>query len=127
MADDITKVSISAVDAYAGENSIPGVGFRPAGAALGVSAWGMNVIEIDAGVENYPRHSHAKDGQEEVYVVLDGGGTMDTAGGSHAVTRGDMVRVASDVERKWIAGDDGLTLLALGGTPGRAYTPGMGG
>ncbi|MCB0882057.1 MAG: cupin domain-containing protein [Thermoleophilia bacterium] len=127
MADEITQVNIRSVEPYEGPNSIPGVGFRPAGAALGVSAWGMNVIDIDAGVTGYPRHSHAKDGQEEVYVVMSGAGTLETDGGSHAVNQGDMVRVPSDVERHWTAGGEGITLLALGGTPGEPYTPGMGG
>ena len=32
-----------------------------------------------------------------------------------------LIRVAADTKRKFLAGRDGLRLLAIGGTPGQAY------
>ena len=37
------------------------------------------------------------------------------------LSRGDMVRVPFHVKRKFITRDVGVTLLALGATPGEAY------
>ena len=120
---EITVQRIADVDYYKGPNAIPGIRFRPAGRALGVSAWGMNVIEIDAGCTAYPEHDHAKDGQEEVYVVLEGSATLQLGAESLAVEEGMMVRVGPGERRKFVPGPDGVVLLALGGTPGKAYEP----
>jgi hypothetical protein len=37
--------------------------------------------------------------------------------------RGDMVRVAPEVTRKFVTRESSATLLALGATPGKAYEP----
>lgn len=110
---------ISEVQPYSGKNAIEGMRFRPFGRALGVSAWGMNVIEIDPGCEKYPEHDHAKDGQEEVYIVLRGSASVNGA----QVSEGMAVRVPPNEKRKFIPGPQGVTLLALGATPGKAYEP----
>jgi mannose-6-phosphate isomerase-like protein (cupin superfamily) len=90
---------------------------------MGVSAWGMNVIELDAGCEGYPEHDHSHDGQEEVYVVLEGSAVLVTGGDEHPAGVGDMVRVPAEVTRKWVTRDQPVRLLALGATPGQAYAP----
>ena len=120
---DITTRRITDVDAYQGPGTLPGIRFRPAGRALGVSAWGMNVIEIDAGCALYPEHDHVKDGQEEVYVVLAGSATLQHEGEAIDLAQGAMVRVGPAQKRKFVPGPAGVTLLALGGTPGKAYEP----
>lgn len=89
---EVTVKKIEDVDWYKGDKAIPGMRFRPAGRALGVSAWGMNVIEIDSGCEKYPEHDHLKDGQEEVYVVLRGTATLRTEGGEQKMEAGAMAR-----------------------------------
>ncbi|MNC90064.1 Cupin domain protein [compost metagenome] len=89
--------------------------------ALGVSAWGMNVLELDPGCTGYPEHDHEKDGQEEVYVVLDGALTLQAAGEERTLGRGDFVRVGPETRRKFVTGSSGATLLAIGATPGKAY------
>jgi mannose-6-phosphate isomerase-like protein (cupin superfamily) len=114
---DVQTARVDGVPAYEGEKAIPGIRFRPTGRALGVTAWGMNVIEIDAGCTRYPEHDHAKDGQEEVYVVLDGDGTVEAGGERTALTRGTLVRVGPSVKRKFLPGPRGIVLLALGATP----------
>jgi len=59
---------IEEISYYTGPNAIPGIRFHSAGRELGVTAWGMNVLEIDAGCTGYPEHDHASDGQEEVWI-----------------------------------------------------------
>lgn len=116
-----------AIDPYAGEHAIPGIRFRPAAAALGVQSWGMNVLELDPGCTGHPEHDHKSDGHEELYVVLSGAGTLRAGDDEHPLAIGDMAHVPGELRRKLIAGPEGLTVLALGGTPGQAYAPSMGG
>lgn len=119
----VTVEHISDIQHYQGEGEIPGIRFRPAKMAMGVSAWGMSVIELDAGCEGYPEHDHSHDGQEEVYVVLEGSAVLVAEGAEHPVGVGDMVRVPPEVTRKWVTRDQPVRLLALGATPGQAYAP----
>ena len=125
--EQVTVTRIEDIAAYAGEHEIPGIRFKPARQALGVSSWGMNVLELDAHCEGYPEHDHASDGHEEVYVVLHGEAVLVAGGVEHALREGAMVRVAGEVRRKIVTGAHGVTILALGGTPGKAYAASMGG
>jgi len=106
---------------YQGPNAIRGIRFHGAGRDLGVTAWGMNVIDIEAGCTAYPEHDHTKDGQEEVYVILKGSGTIECGGEKTALTEGMLVRVGPSTRRKIVPGPQGITVLALGATPGQAY------
>jgi mannose-6-phosphate isomerase-like protein (cupin superfamily) len=82
---------------------------------------GHERLEIDAGCSAYPEHDHAKDAQEEVYVVLRGSGTLDAGDEKIGVTTGMLVRVGPLQKRKFLPGPQGIVLLAIGGTPGQAY------
>jgi len=106
---------------FQGPHAIPGIHFHLAGRDLGVTAWGMNVIDIEAGCTAYPEHDHTKDGQEEVYVVLKGSGTLDCSGEKTSLAEGMLVRVGPSTKRKFFPGPQGITLLAIGATPGQAY------
>jgi uncharacterized cupin superfamily protein len=118
---DVKARRIEEIPHYEGEGAIPGIKFHTAGRELGVSAWGMNVIEIEAGTTKYPQHDHAKDGQEEVYVVLEGGGTLEVGADRVALARGTLVRVGPKETRRILPGPQGIVVLAIGGTPGRPY------
>jgi mannose-6-phosphate isomerase-like protein (cupin superfamily) len=118
---DVTVKKLEEVEPYSGPNAIPGMKFRPTGRGLGVSAWGMNVIEIEAGCMGYPEHDHLKDGQEEVYALLRGSATLQAGGKEWPMEQGTMVRVGPDTRRKFVPGPKGAVLLALGATPGKAY------
>lgn len=124
---DVTVKAIGEIDAYAGEHEIPGIRFRPARQALGVASWGMNVLELDPGCTGYPEHDHAADGHEEVYVVLKGSAVLHAGGEERTLSEGQLVRVGPRIKRKFVTRETGVTLLALGGTPGQAYRPSMGG
>lgn len=119
----ITIKNVSDMPHYQGEHTIPGIRFRPARQAIGISAWGMNVADFDPNTTGYPEYDHQHDGQEEVYLVLEGSIVLQADGKEQVLKRGDMVRVAPEVTRKFITRESSATLLALGATPGKAYEP----
>ncbi len=119
-----TKISkISEIQHHTGEHTIAGIRFKPARQAMGVSAWGMNVIEFDPRCDGYPEHDHKHDGQEELYVVLEGSIVLIADGSETVIEKGTLVRVAPESRRKFVTREHGATLLALGATPGKAYAP----
>jgi mannose-6-phosphate isomerase-like protein (cupin superfamily) len=120
---DLTVKTIEEMPYYTGPNAVQGIRFHSAAKALGVTAWGMGVIEIDAGCEKYPEHDHVKDGQEEVYVLLRGSATMRSDGRDYPMEPGAFVRVPPGQKRKILPGPKGATMLAIGSTPGKAYEP----
>lgn len=120
---DVTIKRIDEVEPYRGPNTLAGIQFRPAGRAVGVTAFGLNVLNLAPGATTYFEHDHAKDGQEEVYVLLEGSATLRAREREYPVKPGMLVRVGPGVQRKWLPGDRGATLLAIGATPGKAYEP----
>jgi quercetin dioxygenase-like cupin family protein len=119
---DVTVKKIDEVGFFQGPGAREGIKFRHAGSDLGVESLGINVLELDGGCTEYPEHDHAGDGQEEVYVVLSGSGTLHAGGEAYALAPGAIARVAPGVNRRWVT-EDGVILLALGGVPGKAYVP----
>jgi quercetin dioxygenase-like cupin family protein len=119
----VTIKRIDEIDYYKGPNAIKGIRFRSAAKELGVTAWGMNVLELEPNCVNYPEHDHVGDGQEEVYVVLRGSARLRAGEVDHRVEAGSLVRVAPGQKRLWITEGEGVTLLAIGATPGQAYQP----
>jgi mannose-6-phosphate isomerase-like protein (cupin superfamily) len=132
---DVTHTPIEEVEVLQGFERI---GMRRVAAALGVSSLGISIEELDPGADEYPEHDHAEEGiggrmfaqrpqqlgQEEIYVALRGSGTLEADGEAYPVDPDHIVRVGPTVKRKITAGPDGLRLLAIGATPGRAYDPG---
>src|SRR5438270_12440529 len=51
-----------------------GGAFKRARAELGVSSFGMQVLDLPPGLEQYAGHDHSEDRREEVYVALRGCG-----------------------------------------------------
>jgi mannose-6-phosphate isomerase-like protein (cupin superfamily) len=98
-----------------------GGGYKRARAELGVSAFGMQVLDFPPNADQYPEHDHAHDGQEEVYVPLRGSGEIEIDGERHRLEPDLVVRVAPGVKRMIRTGDEPLRLLALGGVPGAPY------
>lgn len=63
-------------------------------------------------------------GQEELYLVLSGKATFNVDGEPIYATAGTMVFVRDPAaQRSAIAKEEGTTILAIGGTPGKAYEP----
>src|SRR6185295_13572911 len=111
-------VTIKQIDELQGHEGL----FLYAGRALGVTAWGMNVLKLPAAWADYPEHDELKTGQEEVYVVLSGSATLHTGGREWPLKAGHLARVAPAEKRKLVPGREGVVLLVIGGTPGKAYT-----
>ena len=101
--------------------AIYGGSFKRARAELGVSSFGMQVIDLPPSVTGYPEHDHGQDGQEEVYVVLRGSADRDIDGEHVSIGPDTLVRVAAGTKRKVVPGDQGARLLVIGGTPGQVY------
>lgn len=98
-----------------------GGGFVKARAELGVTAFGMQVIQLPPGYSDYPEHDHAESAQEEVFVALGGSGWMDIDGERVELDGDTLVRVGPQARRKVYAGPQGLRMLAIGGAPGKPY------
>jgi hypothetical protein len=98
-----------------------GGGFVKARAELGVTAFGMQVIQLPPNFSDYPEHDHAESGQEEVFLAIGGSGWIDIDGERVDVDGDTLVRIGPDVKRKIYSGPEGLRLLAIGGCPGEAY------
>jgi mannose-6-phosphate isomerase-like protein (cupin superfamily) len=98
-----------------------GGAFKKVRAELGVTSFGVQVIEIPPDVTQYPEHDHAESGQEEVFGVLAGSGKIVIGGEEVALEPDVYVRVAPDEPRKIYSGPEGLKLIAIGGVPGKPY------
>jgi uncharacterized cupin superfamily protein len=135
-ADDVTHSKID--DLHALDGHFEKVSMVQVAAGLGISAFGISIVDLDPGAHEYPEHDHSKDGlggemfakrpqqlgQEEVYVALRGSGTLEADGEQYELSPDHIVRVGPAVKRKVTPGPDGLRLLALGATPGEAYDTG---
>ena len=113
---DVTFKRFNELESYEGS-------FLYAGKGLGVTAWGMNVEQLAPNWVDFPEHDHSEDGQEEVYVALEGSAELQADGESWQLEPGSLARVGADQKRKVIPGEKGVTLLVIGGTPGKAYEP----
>src|SRR5215210_350025 len=125
MADEVRELvegdgyAVANVDALA-----DGPGFRKVRRALGVTAFGVNAIEIPGGYET-GRHFHEE--QEELYFVPRGRIEIEFGdGSSHVLGPGGLARVdAATVRRIRNVGDEPATYLIAGGKDGYVGRDGM--
>jgi uncharacterized cupin superfamily protein len=110
---DVTVKHIDELESYEDKGR-----FLFARRGLGVTSFGVNVQRWPAGYADYPDHDHTKDGQEEVYFVVEGSVTLETSDGPFELGPGTFARVGPSVRRKLVPGDEGVTLISLGGQPG---------
>ncbi len=113
---DVTFKRFEELDGYQAQ-------FLYAGRGLGVTSFGMNVLRLPPNWADYPEHNHSKERQEEVYVVVQGSARLTAGEGSWDLLPGTLVRVGAGQKRRIVPGAAGVTILALGGTPGKAYEP----
>jgi uncharacterized cupin superfamily protein len=92
----------------------PDLEARFAGGALECEQLGLSYQRLAPNVRMPFGHRHKE--QEEVYVVVEGGGKVKLGDDVVDVRQWDAVRVAPDTVRTFEAGPDGLVLLALGAT-----------
>ncbi len=65
---------------------------------LGVSSFGLNVVEIERG-HSIPEHDELERDQEEVFVVLEGDAVLVIDGEDHPAPAGTFARVAPALAR----------------------------
>lgn len=101
----------------------PGGMVRKVRRALGARAFGFNYFTLPPGVEGR-EHDHAESGQEEVYFVVRGSGTMRVDGEEVELRAGRFLRVDPPSIRLPVAGPDGLEFLTIGApVEGSPYEP----
>jgi mannose-6-phosphate isomerase-like protein (cupin superfamily) len=98
-----------------------GGGFVKARAELGVTSFGMQVIQLPPDYKDYPLHDHAESGQEEVFLALKGSGWIEIDDERVELEPEVFVRVGPKPKRKVFSGPQGLQMLALGAAPGVPY------
>lgn len=116
----MADVTVRELDEF---EAIFGGGMRRVRAGLGVSSFGIQVIELPPNFDMYPDHDHSHDEQEEVYTPLSGRATLQVGDSSFELEPGVFARVGPGEKRKLITGESGARLLCLGGVPGEAYEP----
>jgi mannose-6-phosphate isomerase-like protein (cupin superfamily) len=90
----------------------PGLEFRMATKVLGLAHSGLSFQRVPPG-ERFP-YGHTHRTQEELYVVVRGGGRMALDDVVIELAEYDAVRVPPGTWRGYEAGPDGLELLVLG-------------
>jgi uncharacterized cupin superfamily protein len=88
--------------------------WRELGLAAGSVVSGLNHVVVAPGARGCPYHCHGAD--EEMFVVLAGAGVLRLGEERHDVRAGHVLArpPGTGVAHQFIAGDDGLTLLAWG-------------
>jgi mannose-6-phosphate isomerase-like protein (cupin superfamily) len=133
---DVTHTRIDEMEAIDG--FFEGIKFHKAASSLDVSAFGVSIIDLAPGADDYPEHDHDEDGlggqmfakrpqqlgQEEVYAALQGSGTLEAGGERYPLDADHVARVGPEVKRKVTPGPEGIRLLVIGATPGEPYATG---
>jgi len=91
-----------------------------------ITSFGVQAFRAPEGVDVVREHSESLlgvDGQEELYIVMNGAATFEIDGETFEAPAGSLVKVRPAARRKATAKDDGTTILVVGSTPGKAYEP----
>jgi quercetin dioxygenase-like cupin family protein len=116
-------------DGASGFTILPHEGFERSGMwslarrSLGLSAFGMNVVEIPPG-ERIPEHDETDRDQEEVFVVLSGSPTLMIDGDEHPLGAGTFARLDPPLRRTVVNdGDEPTTVLIVSAPQSSGYEP----
>ena len=99
--------------------------FRPVRHHFGITSFGVNAWTApSAGDRIINEHDEAEpDGNEELYLVMQGRAVFELDGDKVDAPAGTFVFVRPGVKRTAVAEEPDTTIIALGGTPGKAYEP----
>jgi len=100
--------------------------WRPVRHHLGITSFGVNAWTArDAGDRIINEHDESDEGdlQEELYLVQRGRATFELDGERVDAPAGTLVFARPELKRTAFAEEPGTTIIALGGTPGKAYEP----
>jgi len=96
----------------AGQAGVKGLAAHFAAEALGTQESGLSYQRIEPGQRQPWGHRHKT--QEEIYVIVAGGGKAKLGDEEIEVGPLDAIRVAPELARNFEAGPEGLDLLAFG-------------
>lgn len=113
MADGYT---IKRIDEFEEMEGSGGATWRLARKTLGAEAFGFNVVDIEAGGQ-IPAHDHTGDDQEEVFIILEGEGTIVTDDEEHDAPAGTLCRFAPEINRTIQNKSDSTVRALLIGVP----------
>ncbi|MEZ5075342.1 MAG: cupin domain-containing protein [Solirubrobacterales bacterium] len=108
-------------DAAAGAG-VEGLAAHFAAGSLDLQRSGLSYQRIEPGRRQPWGHRHRE--QEEIYVVLSGGGIAKLGAEEMQIGPLDAIRVAPALARNFEAGPDGLELLAFGAPRAPGQDPG---
>jgi tetratricopeptide (TPR) repeat protein len=98
---------------------------RPVRHHFGITAFGVNAWtahEVGDRIINEHDESEA-DSDEELYLVLQGRAVFELDGDRVVAPAGTLVFASPGVKRTAFAEEPETTIIAIGGTPGKAYEP----
>jgi mannose-6-phosphate isomerase-like protein (cupin superfamily) len=115
--DGDTGYAFSSIDELAQNEKLGGrYGFQKVRRALGVDAFGVNVVVYPPHYEGF---EHYHDTQDELYFVHSGTGRFEVVGETRVLGPGGLCHVRSTTPRKiWNDGDEDLVLFVVGGKGG---------
>jgi uncharacterized cupin superfamily protein len=119
---DITVKQIDELERYTGPFQ-KGQQFFFASKSLGLSKLGMTALGMPPHWEHYPEHDHAADDEGELYIPLEGSGTLHAEGETYAMHRGVLIRVGAATKRKVVPGPEGMTVLIVSDRPDSKLNP----
>ncbi len=91
--------------------------------ALGLEAFGVNMVDIDPG-ERIPEHDETGRDQEEVFLALSGDATMVIDGEEHALPQGSFARLDVGCKRTVANnGNERIRVLICSAPRGSGYEP----
>lgn len=90
---------------------------------LGVTSFGINVVELPSGAA-IPEHDEVERDQEEVFAALDGAVTLVVDGAEHALRRGSFARLGP-APRRFVRndGDELARVLIVSAPVTSGYEP----
>jgi mannose-6-phosphate isomerase-like protein (cupin superfamily) len=100
--------------------------WRPIRHHFGITSFGVNTWtgrEAGDRIINEHDESDTDDNDEELYLVQSGRATFELDGERVDAPAGTFVFARPGVKRTAFAEEPGTTIVALGGTPGKAYEP----
>ena len=99
--------------------------WRPVRHHFGITAFGVNAWTArEAGDRIINEHDESEpDSNEELYLVLRGRAVFELDGDRVDAPAGTLVFARPGVKRTALAEEPETTIIALGGTPGKAYEP----
>jgi mannose-6-phosphate isomerase-like protein (cupin superfamily) len=89
---------------------------------LEITAFGANIMILPPDYST-TSHDESESGQQELYVALQGSGSVDIDSERLPLDADHFVKVDPGTDRVLSSGSDGLRVLCIGGVPGGVYEP----